>query len=216
MTLQLLSSSQNARDNIYPEDRGSYVRPQGVYLPNYTVSAQKAAQLIFTTVVVWNDYETQECPASVWSAIALYSASPQVPMAAVPLIMVLMGTCSKVSTTLNHHSLTHSLTHPNSHLKTRTSISCSQQPVAGPFWVGWIQSVPSNPISGPLLGAFVKLRKAKISFVTYVCASVRPPAWSNSAPTRRFFTKFDLSIFKTSGEKVQVSLKSDKNYGYFI
>jgi len=52
MTLQLLSSSQNARDNIYPEDRGSYVRPQGVYLPNYTVSAQKAAQLIFTTVVV--------------------------------------------------------------------------------------------------------------------------------------------------------------------
>ena len=37
MTLQLLSC-QNTRDNLYPEDRGGYVRPQGVYLPNYTVS----------------------------------------------------------------------------------------------------------------------------------------------------------------------------------
>jgi len=42
-----------------------------------------------------------------------------------------------------------------------------------------------------VLGAFAKLRKATISFVTSVChLSVRPSAWNNSAPTGRVFMKF--------------------------
>ena len=36
------------------------------------------------------------------------------------------------------------------------------------------------------LGSFIKLRKATISFIM----SVRPPAWNNSASTRRVFMKF--------------------------
>ena len=107
------------------------------------VASQKAAPLIFAAAVVWNDYETQEWPASVWPAIALYSASPQVPMAAVPYMMYLRAPVVKY---LPLWTTIHSLTHPNAHLKTRTSIACSQEPVAGPFWVGWIQSIPSNPI----------------------------------------------------------------------
>jgi hypothetical protein len=43
------------------------------------------------------------------------------------------------------------------------------------------------------LGAFAKLRKATIFFSP--CPSVCPPAWNNSAPTRRIFTKFDIWRF---------------------
>ena len=43
-------------------------------------------------------------------------------------------------------------------------------------------------------GAFAKLRKATISFM-----SVRPPvrlsAWNNSVPTGRIFMKFDIRLF---------------------
>jgi len=53
------------------------------------------------------------------------------------------------------------------------------------------------------LDAFAKLRKATVSFVMSVC----PSAWNNPAPTGR--------IFRKSVEKIQVSLKSDKNNGYF-
>ena len=41
------------------------------------------------------------------------------------------------------------------------------------------------------LGAFVKWRKATISFVMSVC----PSAWNNSAPTERIFMKFDTWVF---------------------
>ena len=44
----------------------------------------------------------------------------------------------------------------------------------------------------------------------FVC----PSAWTNSAPTGRVFMR-DLSIVRKSVEKIQVSLKSDKNNGYF-
>jgi len=49
----------------------------------------------------------------------------------------------------------------------------------------------------PFLGAFTKLRKAAISFM-----SVRPSAWNNSAPTGRIFTKFNIRDFfrKSVGE----------------
>jgi hypothetical protein len=60
-------------------------------------------------------------------------------------------------------------------------------------------------------GAFAELRKATISFVT----SARLSVWSNSAPTRRIFMKFDMSIFRKTVEKIQVPLKSGKNNGYF-
>jgi hypothetical protein len=43
-----------------------------------------------------------------------------------------------------------------------------------------------------LLGAFPKLRKARMSFVMPVC---RPSAWNNSVHIGRIFMKFDIWIF---------------------
>jgi hypothetical protein len=63
------------------------------------------------------------------------------------------------------------------------------------------------------VGAFAKLWEATISFFILF---VRPSARNNSAPIGRIFTKFNtLNIFRKSVEKIQVSLKSDKHYGYF-
>jgi len=63
------------------------------------------------------------------------------------------------------------------------------------------------------LGAFEKLLKATISFVMSVCPSVR------MEQLRSHWTDFHeiryLSIFRKSVEKIQVSLKSDKNNLYF-
>ena len=74
-------------------------------------------------------------------------------------------------------------------------------------------SVFSNcVIITPFLGASAKLRKDTISFVM----SVRPSAWNNWAPTERNFVKFDICGFlENLSKKFQVSLKSDKNDGYF-
>ena len=48
------------------------------------------------------------------------------------------------------------------------------------------------------------------------CLSVRPFARSNSTPTGRiFYDIWYLRIFRKSVEKIQVSLKSDKNKDYF-
>jgi hypothetical protein len=79
-----------------------------------------------------------------------------------------------------------------------------------------------------ILVAFAKLRKATISFVMSACMSVSLPVcqsvclsappyvFNNSAPTRRIFMKFDISsFFRKYFEKLQVSLKSNKNNGYF-
>ena len=60
-----------------------------------------------------------------------------------------------------------------------------------------------------------KLRKATIGFVMSVRPHVRLSAWNNSDPTGRIFMKFDMSIFRNTVEKIQVSLKSDKNNGYY-
>jgi len=69
------------------------------------------------------------------------------------------------------------------------------------------------------LGAFTKLRKVTITFIMsvplFVSLSVRLPAWNNSAPTRRIFMTFILSIFRKYAQKIQVSLKSDKENRYF-
>jgi hypothetical protein len=58
-----------------------------------------------------------------------------------------------------------------------------------------------------VLREFAKLRKATFTFVEFV----RPPAWNDSAPAGRIFMKFDMSTFRISVQKIQVSLKSDKN-----
>jgi len=67
-----------------------------------------------------------------------------------------------------------------------------------------------------LLGAFAKLRKATISFVMTGCLPVRLSAWNNSAPTGRIFKKFGSGVmFRKTFEKMPVSLKMEKNNGYF-
>jgi hypothetical protein len=48
----------------------------------------------------------------------------------------------------------------------------------------------------PLLGAFVKLRKTTIIFM-----SVRPSTWNNSAVTGRIFMKFDIWVFFENSSK---------------
>jgi hypothetical protein len=52
---------------------------------------------------------------------------------------------------------------------------------------------------------------AKSDYELRVC----PPAWNNSAPTRRIIMEFDnLGVFKKSFEEILVSCISDKNNGY--
>jgi len=68
-------------------------------------------------------------------------------------------------------------------------------------------------ISSVFLGAFAKLRKATISFVMYVRLSVRMEQlgfhWT-------YYNEiWHLGIFLKSVAKIQVSLKSNKNKGYF-
>ena len=57
-----------------------------------------------------------------------------------------------------------------------------------------------------VLGAFVKLQKATISFVMSVCfsvpPSVRPSAWNNSALTGRILMKFRIWVFFEICEKI--------------
>jgi len=73
----------------------------------------------------------------------------------------------------------------------------------------------------PFLGVSVKLRKAAISFVMSVRLCACPPARS---PVRMELLRshrtdiheiWYLNIFRKSIDKVQVSLKPDKNNGYF-
>jgi hypothetical protein len=51
---------------------------------------------------------------------------------------------------------------------------------------------------------------------SYVSPSIRPFPWNNSTPTRQIFMEFDICVlFEKYIGKIQVSLKSDKNNGYF-
>jgi len=63
--------------------------------------------------------------------------------------------------------------------------------------------------SSALLGAFEKLRKGTISFVMHVRSK------GTRLPLDRFSWNLIFEIFRKSVEKIQVSLKSDKNKGYF-
>jgi hypothetical protein len=60
--------------------------------------------------------------------------------------------------------------------------------------------------------AFAKFGKVTFSFVMSVC----PSAWKNWTPTGRIFMKLDLwAFFENLSVTFQVSLKADKNNGYF-
>ena len=59
-----------------------------------------------------------------------------------------------------------------------------------------------------LLGAFSKIAKS-------VSASSCLSACNDSAPPGRIFMKFDTCFSKKKVRKIQVSLNSDKNNGYF-
>jgi hypothetical protein len=61
----------------------------------------------------------------------------------------------------------------------------------------------------PLLDALAKLRTATVSFVIYICQSVRPHG-ATRLPLDRFSLKFES--FRKSIEKIQVSIQRDKNY----
>ena len=63
--------------------------------------------------------------------------------------------------------------------------------------------------NGHFLGAFTKLRKATISFVMSVRMEQLGSHWAD------FHEIWYLRIFRKSVAKIQVSLKSDKNKGYF-
>jgi hypothetical protein len=68
-----------------------------------------------------------------------------------------------------------------------------------------------------LLGAFEKLRKATSSFVMSILRSVRPSVRMEQLGTN--WTDFHeigyFIVFRNPFEKIQLSLKSDKNNGYF-
>ena len=56
-----------------------------------------------------------------------------------------------------------------------------------------------------------------ISFIMFVCPSVLYPfLWNSLPPTGWIFLKFDILVFFwKSVDTIQVSLQTDKNYGYF-
>ena len=64
------------------------------------------------------------------------------------------------------------------------------------------------------VGTFAKLRMTAIYFVMSVCPSIRlrGTTW---LPLNDFYEIWFLSFFLKSVEKIQVSLKSDNNNGYF-
>jgi len=66
-----------------------------------------------------------------------------------------------------------------------------------------------------IIGLVRKIVKSHCE-LRHVCTSVRPSAKNNSALTGRIFMKFDVWwFFEKSVEKIQFSLKSNKNNGYF-
>ena len=72
----------------------------------------------------------------------------------------------------------------------------------------------------PSLDAFAKLQKATISFVMSASlSSVQPPSVRPYGPTRLSLLQFSWNLvfehFRKIFQQIQVSLKSEKNNGYF-
>jgi len=66
------------------------------------------------------------------------------------------------------------------------------------------------------LGDVTELRNVTFSFVVSVRPSIRPAtSMEQLDPRERIFVKFYTSIFQKSVVKIQISLNSDKNKGYF-
>jgi hypothetical protein len=65
--------------------------------------------------------------------------------------------------------------------------------------------------------SLLKLLKAAVSFVMSVCPSVHPPVRMEQLYSHwtSFREIWYFSIFRKSVEKIQVSLNSDENNGYF-
>jgi hypothetical protein len=78
-----------------------------------------------------------------------------------------------------------------------------------------------NQLLTSSLGALAKLRTGTISFVMFVRLSVRPSVRPSIRMEQlgSLWTDFReilyLRIFRKSVPKIQISLKSDKNNGYF-
>jgi len=72
-------------------------------------------------------------------------------------------------------------------LGTWSSLSVGPTPV-GAF-------LPFHLSMGLFSGAFTKLWKVTIGFVTYVCLSACPSVWNESVPRRRISVKFDIRVF---------------------
>ena len=65
-------------------------------------------------------------------------------------------------------------------------------------------------------GFFRRFRKISNAIANSVM-SVRPFAWNNLAPTERSIIKFDIRVFiQKYIEKIQVSLKSNKNNRFIM
>jgi len=81
--------------------------------------------------------------------------------------------------------------------------------------VVWLFHWPIDHVFVRFVGAVTNLRKAATSFVMYVCLNVCPSFRLQQLNSH--WTKFHriwyLSTFRKSVEKIQVSLKSDKNNG---
>jgi hypothetical protein len=75
----------------------------------------------------------------------------------------------------------------------------------------------SKQIFSLFLGALATLQKATISFVMTVRLSVAPQAHMEQLSSYQtdFHEILHLRFFRKSVEEIQVSLKSDKNKGYF-
>jgi len=76
---------------------------------------------------------------------------------------------------------------------------------------------PYTALTAWFVGALKKISKRDYwPHHISLCLSVCPSACNNSAPTGRILTKFDTwEFFEKSVEKIQVSLKSDKNKAHF-
>jgi hypothetical protein len=70
---------------------------------------------------------------------------------------------------------------------------------------------PLGGLDVAFLGNFTKLRNATVSFDMSVC----PSEWNNSDPNTLIYMEVHISAFSVNVDKIQVSLKSDKNNGYF-
>jgi len=69
------------------------------------------------------------------------------------------------------------------------------------------------------LGTFAKLRQATIILFTSVCPSIEPSVRTQATtrlPLDEFSWNLTFEHFEKTCRKIQVSLKSDKNNGYFM